>query len=136
MHYRKIFFVVLSAVTMVLSPLAARASCTQPDVAGNWELYLQVVTSTGADWIRCKVKIDGTGVIANTICDASTAATGTLSDAKIVLSKGQFCTFTGHFKTSKVLNSIDHLTLALNKQTGSGVGTRADGYFLITMTKL
>jgi hypothetical protein len=82
MYCRKFLIAALSAGTMVLSSLAARASCVQVDVAGNWELYLQVVTNTGSDWIRCKVSIDDAGAIANTICNASTAATGTFQTLK------------------------------------------------------
>ena len=120
-----------------LFPAAAHAACTPADLTGSWQAYAMSVTGGGdAYWSRCKLSINSSGAIANTIC-VSPLGNAPLTQGRASLENAAACTFASQFRIAGTLNKVVHGTISKDKEAGQGVGTFPNGgLFMFNMTKL
>ncbi len=124
--------VAVLAVSLALFPALANATCTQADLAGNWQAY---VFNGQGQWFRCKLQIDRAGNIADTTC-VTTSTSAKLTRGKVTLTAPAVCTFTAQYKLNGLPHKIDHGTLSKDKTIATAVGFAGNVKFIVHFTKL
>jgi hypothetical protein len=124
------------AASLALAPAAANAACTQADLTGRWQVYMVAASAAGQSWAQCALNINAGGVIAKTDCTDSSSANAALVNGVARMTIPAACTFTAHFTLAGRVFTVVHATMAQDKVSGTGVGTRPGEAFLFTMTKV
>jgi len=126
--------VAILAMMATISP--AYAACQQSDLQGTWQSYSSADSTSGSFWVRCKLKINSTGGIANAPCFTWDGTKGTLTNGSVSIVNANLCTFKATFRLFGSVNRVKHGTLAPDGTTGTGVGTFPKGIFLFTLVKI
>jgi hypothetical protein len=119
---------------LVISPVAARASCAQADLAGSWKFY----RNQGKEWERCNFVVKNGGVFEpGGSCSFSFDATPMqISKGLAKLTSPADCTFTARFAVDGHVTEIVDATLSYDKHTAAGVGNQSISEFIFTMLKM
>lgn len=136
MKMNKIIAAIAATIFSLGGAQSAIAACVQADAAGSWQAYSIAANSAGGYWVRCRLSIGTTGIIAATPCTNSAGNTGNITNGRVSLSDASRCTFTGSFTLGGVTNLIRHSTMSKDKITVEGVGTFPGGIFSFNLTKL
>lgn len=108
----------LIGASLIVAPAYAANSCTQADLVGTWEIFVQ----SDAASQHCTFDINGVGNIAATTCDDAINADSPLTKGKLILSNA--CAITGSFKTGTTLNTVKRGVLSYDKATAAGLGVQ------------
>ena len=131
---------ICATVIGLMAPAAAQATCTQADLSGTWTAYTVAQPNNQAlAWVVCSLVINAGGVLttATSACENSNGVTAR-PQGRISLAKAAICAFSGSidYPAYGVGGTIQSLTLAMNKQSGTGIGTGSSGVFVLNMVKV
>jgi hypothetical protein len=116
----------LIAIAAVVLGVAtpAHAACVKSDLAGRWATYILILPQLErpASWVRCQLRISRVGVVRDTTCRTSEKTSVALTGGRIRLANDRLCTFKGRLTLNDDVHTIEHMTLATNNFTATGVG--------------
>jgi hypothetical protein len=119
---------------------AARAACTQADVAGVWASYTVGINTGSSDyWLDCTLRIDATGKFtAKTSSCVADSGLKSPAQGNLTLTNRAICAYKGVIEmTDGVAESvINHATLSRDKETAEGVGLFEGGGFSFNLVRL
>ena len=121
---------------MAFSPAAASAACRISDFAGTWQVYTTAVSGTNIFWARCKISINASGVIADSICSLSTGQNVGFVDGVVQAISAADCSFRVIATIGGTRHSASHVTLARDSLTAKGVGKAGTANFVIDIVKI
>ena len=129
-----LIFTAVSAATL-LAPAIVMAACSQADISGKWQ-----ATSSGYGGGRfyraeCTLNVSANGAISGSSCTNTQGQAGAMTDARLSLSSGTDCRYSGSFIWFNTLHQLTQLTLASDKKSGDGKGTFEKGHFTFVMTR-
>jgi hypothetical protein len=129
-----VIFTAVSAPTL-LAPAIVMAACSQADISGKWQ-----ATSSGYGGGRfyradCTLNVGANGAISGSSCTNTQGQVGAMTDARLVLSSGADCRYSGSFIWFNTLHQVQQLTLAGDRKAADGTGTFEKGHFTFVMTR-
>jgi hypothetical protein len=127
------------ALTVFATP-AARAACTQADVAGVWASYTVGISTGSLDyWLDCTLRIDASGnFTAKTSSCVADSGLKSPANGHLTLTNGAICAYKGVIRMTKLAaeSTINHATLSRDKEAAEGVGLFEDGGFSFNLVRI
>ena len=125
----------LTAVTF-----QAQAACNLAQMAGVWTIYnIAELPSHSLAWVTCALGINRAGAIDSkgSLCVNSNGVK-LRPEGKLRLAIASACAFTGSldFPSAGVGGTIESLTLSIDKNYATGIGTGSAGEFLFNMVRI
>jgi hypothetical protein len=123
---RRVLIILLFLGVGLPGPAVHAAECVFTDLQGVWMIYGQVIRPTERGWARCRLLIEGSGMVTpGTACRDSLGNRGLVDGGHLRINRA--CTIRGSFEVqypnSPLLTAtIEHARMVESKEVFMGVG--------------